>query len=474
MKKLLFFFVLAFVSPIGIMAQSVILSFFGNDANGHWVRHDSVTITNETKGWQETIYWPDNRLVMQNNVGIDDVETCQGTSLQLSQNNPNPFNGTTDVVVTVADAGAVTLEIADVNGRVVEVQNFASLQVGFNQFRITLSAVGTYVLTARQNGKMASIKMVNNGAGNGNGIEYAGIVETPYYDVSTKAIPKSHIRAYTNNPFEYGDVMEYVGYATINGEPSVFQSVSQVPESDDVIMLRFDVALVMPEVLPCPGTPTLTDIDGNVYNTVQIGSQCWMKENLRTTRYADSTGIPTGTSDSYTLPYRYFPNNDESTVPDYGFLYNWSAVMHGGTSSDAEPSGVQGICPTGWHVPSRSEWTALTDYVSSMDVYVCGSNTAWIAKSLASATGWNNGALVQCVISDDVSSNNATGFSGLPAGTVSASPGVVSFGVYGRFWSSTQTDDDNAGVFSLFSQGNYVELFGVPKNQAYSVRCVRD
>ena len=153
MKKLLFFFVLAFVSPIGIMAQSVMLTFFGNDANGHWVRHDSVTITNETKGWQETIYWPDNRLVMQNNVGIDDVETCHGTSLQLSQNNPNPFNGTTDVVVTVADAGAVTLEITDVNGRVVEVQNFASLQVGFNQFRITLSAVGTYVLTARQNGE---------------------------------------------------------------------------------------------------------------------------------------------------------------------------------------------------------------------------------------------------------------------------------------------------------------------------------
>ena len=449
------------------------LTFFGNDANGHWVRHDSVTITNETKGWQETIYWPDERLVLQNYTGIFDAETMCASPLQLSQNTPNPFNGTTDVVVVVADAGAVSLEIADVNGRVVET-HCVRPQLGDHQFRITLSAAGTYVLTARQNGKTASIKMVNNGGGNGNGIEYVGDVRTNDYSPQST---KSYIRAYTNHPFEYGDVMEYVGYATINGEACVYQTVSQMPENDDVIMLRFDVALVLPEVLPCLGTPTLTDIDGNVYNTVQIGQQCWMKENLRVTRYADSTEIPTGISDSYTLPYRYSPNNDESNVPTYGFLYNWPAVMHGEASSEANPSGIQGVCPTGWHVPSCAEWLQLIDYVSGMDVYVCGSDTIQIAKSLAATTGWN-GSNNFCSVGNDMGANNATGFSALPAGTYSDGH-YGTFGNAAGFWCSTELNAEWAKISVIANMGNYVSMNdsatdGTTKNVGASVRCVRD
>ena len=101
-----------------------------------------------------------------------------GHDVQLSQNTPNPFNSTTDVYLTTTEAGTVTVEIADINGRMVETWCTASLQYGVHQFRITLATPGTYVTTARQNGQTSSIKMICNGSGNGNSIDYIGTVET--------------------------------------------------------------------------------------------------------------------------------------------------------------------------------------------------------------------------------------------------------------------------------------------------------
>ena len=113
------------------------------------------------------------------------------------------------------------------------------------------------------------------------------------------------------------------------------------------------------------GTSTIMDRDSNIYNTVLIGTQCWMKENLRTTKYADGTSISNGSTTSTTIAYWYYPNNDAFYKTTYGLLYNWKAVMGNSSSSSSNPSGVQGICPTGWHVPSDAEWTQLTDYVGS-------------------------------------------------------------------------------------------------------------
>ena len=132
-----------------------------------------------------------------------------------------------------------------------------------------------------------------------------------------------------------------------------------------------------------PSQP-VTDIDGNEYKTVKLGNQVWMAENLRTTRYADGTPIPLGTEASLDVAYRYYPNYNRANVSKYGYLYNWAAVMNGSASSEANPSGVQGICPDGWHVPSDAEWTELTNYVSSQSQYVCGDDTNYIAKALAS------------------------------------------------------------------------------------------
>jgi len=97
--------------------QNITLTFTAKDAANHYEQLNRVFITNLTKGWQETIYWPDTILIMQNETGINDVEICGRASLQLSQNNPNPFAGITKVSLMVAEKGEVMLDIADVNGK---------------------------------------------------------------------------------------------------------------------------------------------------------------------------------------------------------------------------------------------------------------------------------------------------------------------------------------------------------------------
>jgi uncharacterized protein (TIGR02145 family) len=219
----------------------------------------------------------------------------------------------------------------------------------------------------------------------------------------------------------------------------------------------------------------LTDKSGNEYNVVQIGEQCWMRENLRTTKYADGTPIVLGTD-------RYYPDNDTNNVAVYGSLYSWSAAMRGAANSNANPSGVQGVCPEGWHVPSRAEWTQLTSFVSGAKrlrdnnkyYYRCSDTEAEtdIAKSLASTTGWQTGTAT-CGIGNSLLQNNYTGFSAMPAGD-NGSRGDFGYSAY--FWSSS-TESDDADSYAYFNGVNY-EVSQVvtalsSKNDGMSVRCVR-
>lgn len=156
-----------------------------------------------------------------------------------------------------------------------------------------------------------------------------------------------YARAYATNHYgtEYGDEMSFTTLASTN---------------------------TIPDGQPCPCSATVTDIDSNTYNTVKIGNQCWMKENLRVLHYANGENIPTGTQGSYTVSYYYdYPSG--FALEDRGYLYNWAAVMHGVNSSTANPSGVQGVCPTGWHVPSEAEWDQLTSYMGQGQ-YACGNS----------------------------------------------------------------------------------------------------
>ena len=229
------------------------------------------------------------------------------------------------------------------------------------------------------------------------------------------------------------------------------------PQTDTTVMAQ-----------ACLGLATVTDYDQNVYNTVQIGNQCWMRENLRSTHYADGTAIAAGTTSSTSTAY-YYPLQGDFT---YGYLYNWKAVMRNSSNSQSNPSGVQGICPNGWHVPSDAEWDELLNYVSSQNHYLCNGDNNNVAKALAAKTGWVS-STGTCAVGNVQVNNNATGFSALPAGH-NYGGSYTNYGTAATFWSSTEAGSANTFDRSVDYSNAVFTRSNHPKGYGFSVRCLRD
>jgi len=201
---------------------------------------------------------------------------------------------------------------------------------------------------------------------------------------------------------------------------------------------------------------TITDIDGNIYQTVQIGDQLWMAENLKVTHYNNGDSItyipseePWGSMDQG--QYAIY-NDDPINTNIYGNLYNWAVI-----------GDIRGICPEDWHVPSDDEYIVLTDFLG-------GESVAGGKMKEAGLEHWN-------YYSDQISleATNESGFTGLPAGHRNTNTGdYIYMSFSGYFWSSTETSSDLAWRLYLmdYSSGVGQDTFGKPNG--FSIRCVSD
>ena len=282
-------------------------------------------------------------------------------------------------------------------------------------------------------------------------------------------------KTYTKLHKVYGAVGEKIrpGRVTI-----VWDVVAEQGEliGDNIV---FKVVAEECDGVPCANSPTVSDYDGNIYKTVHIGKQCWMAENLRTKHYSDGTEIPLAREGvSFSVAYRYYPCNESNKVSLYGYLYNWEAVMHGASSSNLNPSNVQGICPTGWHVPSLAEKEELFKYISGNNMYLCNSDSSYIMKSLASYSGWIK-TEETCCPGNKLSENNKTGFNAMPAGFIDRL-GFRSFGKVASIWLSTEDPmiKDHYRPYAEeldvhYSSADDFSSSG-EKSGGSSVRCVRD
>ena len=194
-----------------------------------------------------------------------------------------------------------------------------------------------------------------------------------------------------------------------------------------------------------------TDIDGNVYTSVTIGTQEWMTENLRASKYSDGTSIPNVTdntewSNLSTAAWCHYDNDSSQYEATYGKLYNWYAVE---TSK---------LCPTGWHVPTDAEWTILTDYLTA------NGHNETEGKALKATSGWNSGG----------NGTNNYGFLGLPGGNRYTFGDFSAIGSNGRWWSSSQLSTYNAWSRCLDSSNDNVNRDYNDKKNGFSVRCLRD
>jgi len=210
-------------------------------------------------------------------------------------------------------------------------------------------------------------------------------------------------------------------------------------------------------------TPKVTDIDGNVYQTVTIGTQTWMVENLKTTHYRNGDAIASVTDNAawarlstgaWCDYYNYAANGTK-----YGKLYNWYTVADS-----------RNIAPVGWHVPTDAEWTTLTNYVS---IHLGISPN--IAKALAAKTDWkvdDETGAIGC----NLTLNNSTGFSALPGGERNYFNSTYdNLSNFGYWWSANETSLSQAWYRDL---GYYFMGIGSLddnyKSYGFSVRCVRD
>lgn len=229
----------------------------------------------------------------------------------------------------------------------------------------------------------------------------------------------------------------------------------------DVLLARIQALELSEPIFLSNGI--IDERDGNHYNIVKIGKQIWMAENLKYLPSVVGRGTGSKTESCYYV-YGYDGTNVTEAMATenfqtYGVLYNWHAAMNGAVSSEANPSGVQGACPSGWHLPSYAEWKELRDHLGV-------ENSGGKLKETGT-THWSY---------PNIGATNETGFTALPGGARSLEGNFVHIG-NAAYWSCATEDERSANhscIPGISSGVSSVDFYGLAKENGHSVRCVKD
>ena len=369
MKKALFIlsvFVGTFATSLS--SQNIELSFTG-DNNGQPVTPDSVIIRNVTQGGEVTLYPPDLTLTLII-TGTEGEIIKQNPAFNLHQNYPNPFNNQTSVQLNVPGTSLVKMMVSNLLGQKLLTSNKV-LDAGTHTFSFTPGKEKCYFLTASCKGQSKTIKMLCNSgkAGQSISLGHSGQV-VPYPSFKT-------LQLLGEMPFELGDELLMIEYSELS-ESGMVKS----PEMSQEYIMQFATNV------PCPGLDSLLYYE-QWYHTIQVGGQCWMKENLNVGEMI--IGNQTQTNNGTIEKYCYA--NSTTFCNERGGLYSWDELMQYTTKQRA-----RGICPEGWHIPTDEEIKVLEGMTDSN--YPIGhpvwNQTNWrgfdAANNLKSISGWiNNG-----------------------------------------------------------------------------------
>jgi len=406
---------------------------------------DSIKIMNRSQECDTMLYWPDTVLLLGTQVGIsENKDICDG--LKVYQNFPNPFDNQTNITIYVPDRDEVVILLTDIIGRVI-IKTEKVLNKGLHTVKCVPGRGNMYLFTAQWRGNVSSIKILQySGEDNGTkSLEYQG---------SQNTYP--HHKAYIQRQdftFSFGDTLLYIAYYD-----TLESGILELPESNATHTFQFAFNI------PCLGTPTVT-YEGQTYNTVQVFSQCWLKENLNVGMMIQSSEDMTDND----IIEKYCYDNDPTNCDIYGGLYQWWEMMQYSIQQ-----GLQGICPPGWHIP-RDEELKILD--GAVDSHFGIGDPEWdktfafrgfdAHENLKSSTGWffNNG--------EDCSGVDRYRFSSQPGGRKSEGSFFYSLGRYG----SNMTYDHHGHPYSHSINCNYPGVGRSPSSgtiQAFSVRCIKD
>ncbi|MBN2733092.1 MAG: hypothetical protein JXR26_11745 [Balneolaceae bacterium] len=441
MMKNIYTLLIALLFVGGAMGQTTLDLTFTAVDSAAYVRLDSVKVMNRTQGGETMIYWPDTTLSLEINTGdsllcvgyatFSTVGIAEGRDdlswFTVYQNYPNPLQDQSTISMYIPEKGKVQMMITDLQGRVV-LRSDRQVDEGHHFFRFQPGGGNLYFFTAQWNGISRSIQMISAGIQNVMNcrLDYAG-------SQSGKAVLKNSMQI---NDF----IIRQSG-------------ILDNPEESTTYTFQFATNI------PCPGTPTV-EYEGQVYNTIQIFSQCWLKENLNV-----GTMIPGSeqmTDNSIIEKYCY--NDEPDSCDKYGGLYQWNEMMQ-----YTIQQGTQGICPPGWHLPTDEEWKVLEGAVDSQygigdsewDVY--WRNRGYDAgANLRKTSGWlNNG-----------NGNDLFGFSGLPGGSRAEVGSFNYTGSCGYWWTSSEYTYPWGRHLRDIAEG--VDRIKYSQYLGFSVRCLRD
>jgi len=445
MKKKTFFLALALTSAMSVMAQSSILNLsFTAVKDTTWEQLDSVKITNLSQGGDTVLYWPDTVLSLAvNSVGISEISSLI-KGFRVFQNHPNPVLEQTMVSLFVPEEDKVSITITDILGRVI-LQSERRLERGKHSFRFYPGESNLYFFTAQWKGNNSSIKILHTGllAGTSSSLQYTG--RTDFYP-EQQAIEDRNMQQFSFTP---GDELLYIGYAN-----NLQSGMMDVPDVSQTYTFQFATNI------PCPGTPTV-EYGGQVYNTIQILSQCWLKENLNAGVMINGVEEPSNNG----IIEKYCFNNNLDNCTKYGGLYQWNELMEYSTIQ-----GTQGICPPGWHLPTDSEWKVLEGAVDSQfgigdsewDNY--GYRGFDANTVLRTTSGWfQNG-----------NGTDLFGFSGLPGGLRYYGGPFYTDIIFGYYATSTDWNSTDTWGRRLFWELPELYRLTYAKDYGVSARCVLD
>ncbi|MBT4410581.1 MAG: T9SS type A sorting domain-containing protein, partial [Bacteroidetes bacterium] len=416
--KIIVISLFSFFLIVNSLGQDIMVTF---TAEGEATRIDSISALNQTKHEQITIPG-DAILHLRSSSGIQSIS---GLSEQLSVY-PNPFSRTCKALITLTEPQRVKLSVHKLTGQVI-VQSDQYLQPGTHELDLALGNTGIYLFILQSDSGISTCKLINlSDSGSEARISYLG----QGGDWPGSHMMKTHNSKQGSYELNYteGDRIHFTCYS--GSMTTIFTDVPGYSRDYPV------------EFADC------TDPDDKHYRIVKIGEQTWMEENLA---YLPEVSPPSEGSDS--LPHFYVYGFDGFDVLDakeqanyqnYGVLYNWRAILQGEASSSHEPSGVQGICPEGWHLPSVGEWRTLLAYLDTDDHI-----------KLKSTYGW-------C---DTCGGDNSSGFKALPGGLFATNE-FYQLGNAGRFWSSTEEISWNLWRAGLG--------LGSKSSHGASVRCLKN
>lgn len=415
------------------------LTFTAIDS-AEWVQLDSIKIMNRTLGGSTVLVYPDTVLII-NYVGIhENRDASVGFSIESF---PNPVTDNATISLYIPDEDLVRISVTDLLGRQV-IRHGQKLPKGIHTFSFTPGGERLYMITAEWKGFSQNAKIVNQSKHTGSlcSLSYEGFDGIKPRIKAMEAVP-----SFNYNP---GDELLYIGYAN-----NLQSGILDLPETSESYIFQFATNI------PCPGMPKV-DYEGQVYNTIQVFSQCWLKENLNVGTMIQ--GSEEMSDNGIVEKYCYKNEPDSCTI--YGGLYQWNEIMQYTTKLS-----TQGICPPGWHIPTDEEWKVLEGAVDSQ--YGFGDqewDIAWdyrgydAGPNLKSTGAWYAGG----------NGTDIFGFSGLSGGSRDGSGRFGLIGYYGGWWTSMDGTYNGAWGHSLDYFSQEVYRYNSSREDGYSVRCLRD